>query len=845
MNATLYRIFLASLMQRRLASALSLAAIALGVALGLAVQLIHGAALDEFGRGTRLLAGGADLQVVGGQQGFDEALYPMLALRPEVAEASPLLEVEARLPGQPAGLRIFGVDLFRLAAVQPLLQPLARHDEGAEPDRLAALRPDRLFLSATARARLTGADGVPPARIGVQVGLSLVELTVAGEVPGMAQDLAVMDIAGVQQVFAAQGRLSRIDLKLVAGTRPHEAMQALQPLLPAGVSVRSPDEAQTEAGALSRAYRVNLTMLAAIALLTGGFLVFSTQLLSVSRRQREFALLRALGLERSTLIRGLLLEGAMLGALGGVLGIALGHALAGLALSLVGGDLGAGFFKGLNPQLQFDPGAASVYLLLGIAAGLCGSWLPARAAARVTPAHALHAGYSERSGVLNRAASGPGQARALPVALALAVLCTLLPPYDSIPVGGYLAVLAILAAALLALPGMARLLLPWLDHWRTPVWRLAHARLAATPGQAVVASAGVVASVALAASMAIMVSSFRVSVDDWLTQVLPADLYLRAASASSSAHIDAEALAQIAALPGVASVDTVRALNVRLDDEVPVLSLLARRVSAGWGLPLVAGQLDRAAAAGARPAWISEALADRLQLAPGRRLLLPIAGKQHEFVVLGIWRDYARQHPAVVIERSDYVALSADERINDVSLRLAPGVAVESVIAALRTRWSAQVMDIAQPGEIRALSLQIFDRSFVITYLMEAVAVLIGLFGLATTFAAVTASRRGEFGMLRHLGLTRGDVGRLLAIEGALTAGLGVVAGLGAGAAMAWVLIEIVNRQSFHWSMDLAIPWTSLAVFAASLIALGAWVARLAGAHAMRSSAVLAVKEDW
>ena len=845
MNTALYRIFLASLMQRRLASALSLLAIALGVALGLAVQLIHGAALDEFGRGTRQLAGGADLQVVGGREGFDEALYPILALRPEVAEASPLLELEARLPGQPAGLRIFGVDLFRLAAVQPLLLPLTPAVEGEMPDRLAALRPDRLFLSATARSRLTAADAAPPVQITVQVGLSLSTLKVGGEVPGVTQELAVMDIAAMQDLFAEHGRLSRIDLKLAAGISPRQAIQALQPLLPAGVSLRAPDAAATEAGALSRAYRVNLTMLAAIALLTGAFLVFSTQLLSVSRRQREFALLRALGLERSTLLRGLLLEGATLGLLGGGLGIALGHGLAGLALSLVGGDLGAGFFKGLNPELNFAPEAAGVYLLLGLAAGLCGSWLPARAAARVSPAHALHAGYGERSGMLSRAVSGPARTRALPVALASFVLCVTLPPLDSIPVGGYLAVLAILAAALLALPGMARLLLPLLGQGRTVTWRLAHARLATMPGQAVVASAGVVASVALATSMAIMVSSFRVSVDEWLTQVLPADLYLRAASAAGSGHIDAEALAHIAALPGVTSVDTVRALQLRLDDRVPVLSLLARRVSTGWGLPLVAGQLDRAAAAGARPAWISEALADRLQLAPGSRLSLPLAGKQHEFVVLGIWRDYARQHPAVVIERSDYVALSADERINDVSLQLAPGVAEETVIAALRMRWSAQVMDIAQPGEIRALSLQIFDRSFVITYLMEAVAVLIGLFGLATTFAALTASRRGEFGMLRHLGLTRGDIARLLAIEGALTAGLGVVAGLGAGGAMAWVLIEIVNRQSFHWSMDLAIPWTSLTLFASSLIALGAWVARLAGAHAMRSSAVLAVREDW
>ncbi|HPE04342.1 MAG TPA: FtsX-like permease family protein, partial [Thauera sp.] len=149
------------------------------------------------------------------------------------------------------------------------------------------------------------------------------------------------------------------------------------------------------------------------------------------------------------------------------------------------------------------------------------------------------------------------------------------------------------------------------------------------------------------------------------------------------------------------------------------------------------------------------------------------------------------------------------------------------------------------PGEIRAISLQIFDRTFLITYLMEAVAVVIGLFGIATTFAALAATRQGEFGMLRHLGFTRAEIGRLIATEGALTAGLGVVAGLAGGAAIAWVLIEIINRQSFHWSMELAVPCSGLTIFAVSLVMLAALVARLAGRHAMRQSAVLAVKADW
>ena len=870
MSATLHRLFLASLLRRRLATALSLLAIALGVALGLAVQLIHTAAIDEFGRGMRLIAGEADLQLVGPRDGFDEAIYPVLAARAEVAEASPVLVVEARLPGREEALEIYGVDLFRLARVQPMLLPRADAAADGTDTRFAALQAGNIFLSVEAHAHLsepqrleagasagvessdTAFAALRDGELALQSGVRSFKLQVAGEVPAASGRLAVMDIAGAQLHFDRVGVLSRIDLKLAAGVSAQAARQSLAALLPPGLALRVPEAAASELSTLSRAYRVNLTMLAAIALLTGGFLVFSTQLLSVARRRREFALLRALGMERRQLLRGLLTEGAAVGLAGGVFGVALGHVLAAAAFKLVGGDLGAGFFRGTQPQLQFDAMLVVGYLLLGIAAGVIGTWLPAREASRVAPARALKAGEGEYAGLPQvRGGWRPGVGL-----LVIAGLACILPPLNDIPIGGYGAVALTLAAAVLLLPTIARGVLPVLRRGRALSWRLAHARLSATPGQAVVAGAGVVASVALAAAMAIMVSSFRVSVDDWLAQVLPADLYVRASVSSGSGYLDGDALARIAAVPGVATVDTTRQVNLRISDEEPLFTVLARPVRGNWGLPLIAGSSERPARVNAAdaageidadlpPAWISEATADRRQIGVGDRLTLPLGGQLRHFIVAGIWRDYARQHGAALIESADYVALTGDQRINDAAISLAPGSDAATVAAALRADFGAEHLSIALPGEIRALSLQIFDRTFLITYLMEAVTVMIGLFGIATTFAALATTREGEFGMLRHLGFTRADIGRLIAIEGALTASLGVIAGLLAGAAIAWILIEIVNRQSFHWSMDLAVPWGALALFASSLIVLAALVARLAGARAMQRSAALAVKADW
>ena len=382
-------VFLGSLARRRVATLFSLMAIVLGVALGMAVQAVHEAALSEFGRGLRSLAGQADLQVVGPRGGFDEGLYAQLAARPEVADASPVVEVEVevKLAGREDTLTLLGVDVFALARVTPLLLP--RADEGGE--RFAVLADDGIFVSAAVRQAFGLKSGEA---IRLQVGATDVTLRVAGDLPaaGDARRLAVMDIAAVQARFGRLGQLTRIDLRLVDGVEPGAVRDVLQGVLPAGVLVEAPEAAEDQAANLSRAYRVNLTMLAAMALLTGGFLVFSAQALSVVRRRTEFAFLRAIGLSRRTLFGWLVAEGAAVGLAGGLVGTALGYGLAWGALVLLGGDLGAGYFSGLTPQLQFQPGVSAAYVALGMLAGVAGAWLPAREAATVSPAQALKAG---------------------------------------------------------------------------------------------------------------------------------------------------------------------------------------------------------------------------------------------------------------------------------------------------------------------------------------------------------------------------------------------------------------------------------------------------------------------
>ena len=829
---TLAPVFLGSLVRRRMATLFSLLAIILGVALGMAVQAIHEAALNEFGRGVRVLAGTADLRLVGPASGFDETLLEQILRHPEIAVATPIVEVEAKLASHEQLLRILGVDIFTLARVAPRLLPQS-HDKS---DRFAPLAEDSIFLSSAAQEAYGVKIGE---QLTVQDGSRSLKLRVAGDLPGVVdgQRLAVMDIAAAQLAFGRIGKLSRIDLIVASTSSPESLRDSLQATLPAGVLLETPEAASEQSGNLSRAYRVNLSMLAAIALLTGAFLVFSAQALSVVKRRSEFAFLRALGLERATLIRWLLAEGALIGLLGGIIGVALGYGLAWAALQLLGGDLGAGYFSGLQPQLEFKPALTALYVFLGLLAGLAGAALPALQAADISPAQALKStGDALLMGSHLRPWAGL-------LALTLSLAVCFIPPLAGLPLGGYAAIAFLLAGSILLLPAAAhRLTQPLAEHGTSVAWRLAAARLVSAPGYAVVSAAGVLTSVALAVAMAIMVASFRESVDEWLSQLLPADLYLRAGRAQSSAYMGEDLQAAIARTPGIKHLAFTRHDQLRLGEGQAPVALIARPLPAdGSVLPLV----GKALLSNLPALWISEAMADQFGWQPGRIVSLPLGGVAREFHVNGVWRDYSRQTGALMIDLAVYRQMTGDLRVNDAAITVAEPSTTEQVANRLMALADDATLEVARPGEIRRISLHIFDRTFAVTYLLEAVAIVIGLAGVAASFASLAATRRKEFGMLRHLGVSRAQIGAMLALEGALVASIGVLGGLLAGAGIGLILIEVVNRQSFHWSMDLHVPWGALLLFASSLIALASLAAVMAGRQAMRQDAVLAVREDW
>lgn len=813
---------------------ISVLAIALGVALGYAVQLVNHSAANEFAQALFTLSGEADLTVRGARGGFDETLFPPIARMPEVAVASPAVEIDARLPGKDDPLRVVGLDVMRAGRLQPGLA-------GEGNDRLDTLRSDTVFLSRPAAEWLGLKAGD---RLSIQVGLDRVQVEVAGVLDNRveSQRLAVMDIAAAQWRLQRLGHLTRIDLRLRPGVDVIGFQRQLQSELPPGVFVERPRSTVESNLRLSRAYRVNLNVLALVALFTGALLVFSTQALSVVRRRAELALLRVLGMTRRQVVRLLALESAIVGVVGAILGLAVGHVLAAAIVGAVGADLGAGFFAGVRPRLQVDAAALALFFAAGVIAALVGGLLPAIEAARAQPARALKAG-DEQTGY--RRIQSPWLGLVL---LLGGAITAQLPPLTGLPLFGYISIALLLIGAIALMPWISARVFARVPLPRAAWGALAIAQLRGAAAQTGVSLASIVAAVGLMVSMAIMVASFRNSLDAWLHRMLPANVYLRAGAAGDTGFLDWPAQQAIARLPGLQRVEFLRAQQILIDPAFPRVTLIARDLDATRAetvLPLVTGVV-RPAPGDPPSVWVTEPAADLFKLRPGARITLPIGGHSLPFTVAGIWRDYARQNGAFLIDRALYVQLSGDTVATDAGLWLMDGVEVERVRQALREAVpNGERIEVSEPGEIRRLSLTIFDRTFAVTYALEACAILIGLFGLSSSVAALVLARRREFGMLRHIGMTRRQIAAMLGAEGLLSSGLGVAVGLVLGWSISLILVHVVNRQSFHWSMEVHVPWTGLVVFALAMLALAAVTAAATGRQAMGGEAVRAVREDW
>jgi putative ABC transport system permease protein len=807
--------------------------IALGVAVVVSVDLSSASARRAFALSAEAVTGRATHQVVGGPRGLDERVLVQLSREAGIHPLAPVVEGWVSVQGAPGRtLRLLGVDPFSEAPFRPYL---GRGAAGIPTIGTLVTEPGTVLVSSETAAEL-----------GVGMSATLV-LRVAGRArpvrvigliePGGARSrqalagLVVADLATAQELLDRPGRLSHVDLAIPSGSHGEQLLARVRAALPPGAEV-VPAAARSEfVGALTRAFDVNLTALSLLALVVGLFLAYNTMTLSVVQRRATIGMLRALGVTRAEIVAVVLAEAFLLGVVATALGLGLGVALAGGLLRLVTRTINDLYFVVVVRELALSPAVLAKGAALGIGATLLAALVPAAEAATAPVGDAI------RRIVLEARAR-----RAAPRAAAagLAVLAT-----GGLVVAGAGRSLALSYAGLFALILGAALLTPLAMVGAATAAGAALGRLFGLPGRLAargvlstvsrtgVAVAALMVAVAATVGVGVMIRSFRATVVRWLETSLVADVYVAAPTIrggrGGESTLDPDVVARLRAAPGVAAVGTYRGARVTSPSGSTQLVALGIGPASYRQFRFLAGSPETVwpAFQEGGAAIVSEPYAYRHRLTVGAPLRLRTDRGERAFPIVGVFADYGSDQGVVMVSRRTYEAYWDDPGVSSLGLVLAPGSDADLVVQQLRARaGESQDLLIRSNRALREASLEIFDRTFAITAVLRVLATAVAVIGVLSALMALQLERARELGVLRAQGLMPREVWRLVLTQtsllGGIAGGLAVPVGIG----LALVLIHVINRRAFGWSIETTVPADVLvqAVGLAILAALAAGV---------------------
>ncbi len=813
---------------RPIRTTITVVGIALGVSVSVAIRTANVEVLRSFEEAVTSVAGQATLQITAGDLGFDERLIVPVRRHPDVAAALPVLAIGGTVASGPQAeqtVRILALDLLEAAEFKEFRVEIPG-DEERFVDRL--LRPTTLFVG----KRLAEKWNLEPGReLDLFVGTARRQVTVEGVITATTdlssawEHLAVMDIAAAQELFGLVGRLDRIDVVTGTERSVEEVAADLRDLLPATVTVARPSHRSRQVERMVRAFQLNLTTLSAVGLLVGLLLVYNTVSYAVVQRRREIGVFRAIGMPRGGVMTLFIAEGALMGLVGGV----------------VGGWLGAMYSTRIVGMLrrsvselyaQVPPGAGpmgadldSILLqsaVLGMGVSIIGALAPSLEASRTQPARALAPGQYEdaQEDRAGRLAVAGG------VMLVLALAMALPGPVGDLPLFGYASALSLL----LGLSFLAPLFLrafgasAGLERGRlTPgmmsaaLGRLAADQIGRSPGRNGVTVSALMVGVAIMVGVGIMVQSFRQTVEDWIQQTIIADLIVAPAAwpvgdegAGQGYRIPLSVAGAVATVPGVAAVDIYR--NMRIEVGGRTVSLVARdlEVHATWSRYLFFEGASAAVLEQTRAregVVVSEVFARNAGVGVGEEVTLKTPQGLRAFPVMGVFYDYATDGGKVVMDHGLFRRLWDDPSTSVIPVYLHPGADLETVRRDIEGSVGRQgELAILRNADIKEEILAIFDRTFTVTYALELIAVTIALLGIANTVLTSVLERQREIATMRAIGASAPQIKRLVLWETSYLGLIGGLLGVVAGVLLAILLIEVINRQSFGWTIRFLFP---------------------------------------
>ncbi len=807
--------------RRPLQSLFLVVGVAIGVAMIVAIDLANGSANRAFALGTEQITGRATHQVVGGSDGVSSAFYARLRRELGFRLSAPVVESYVSVPqldAQP--MRLLGIDPFAEPPFRSYLGGDEQTVNAAEVDGFVSyitpflLEPKTVLIGQSVADRYDLQPGQSlPIRLGARMeSLKIVGLLVpSNELSRRALDgLLIVDISTAQELLGRVGRLDRIDLILPPGAEGEARLEEIRGLLPAGARVVLPAARSATVEEMTAAFRLNLTALSLLALVVGMFLIYNTVSFSVVQRRSVLGILRALGMTRRELFAMILVEAASLGLIGTVLGLALGVLLGRGAVQAVTQTINDLFFVVAVRNADIPIWTLAKGALSGVGAALLAALLPALEATSVPPAGAIL-----RSGIEQKARRALPRLTAAGLLLGLLGAALLIPEWNLVV--AFVGLFAVILGAALVTPALTHLLMDGVRRLLSRrfgiLTRMAPRNIMRSLSRTSAAIAALMVAVSVIIGVGVMIVSFRLTVEQWLDEILQADIFVSAPALGpnrNNATLEPALLEQLREFSDIADFSTNREVEAAatLPDGKRVTVQLAAllRDLAGEDRRYRESVGDNAAtwdAVEAGGVVINETMANRFKLQVGQGLQLLTSSGEQRFPIVGITYDFD-VNPTLLMSDRVYRSYWNDDAISTIALFVEPGVDVDETVNALRRAFAGEAeLLISSNRGVRRNALEVFDRTFAITVALRLLATFVAFVGILSTLMSLQLERAREIGVLRANGMTRRQLWGLTLLETGL---LGTSAGLIAiptGFVLALILIYIINLRSFGWTLSM------------------------------------------
>jgi putative ABC transport system permease protein len=821
--------------------------VAVGVAVFLSIRLANQQTMMSFTESVDLVLGSSHAVIRVEGMDFDEQVFKKLhTLRDEI-KAYPVVEGYGVESTSGEVVEIIGTDLLQDSGIRDFsIKTVEKDLKGLLKiimDPSGIILPEK-FVPGT---HFAPGDTVQFLIKGKEKSLNVnAVLENKGIAKALNGNFALMDIAAAQIAFEKIGRLDRIDIQFLNPVDFELMREKIAALLPENMKVERPQRKNRQVEKMLQAFQYNLTALSFVALLVALYLIYNMIALSVVRRRVEIGTLRALGATPTLIALIFFLEAGVIGAIGSLLGIGMGYYFAQFSLDAVSLTVNNLYAPSYVTEVDFQWSQMGPYFFLGVFLSFISAVIPAWDAATTPPTSVMRRGSYDLK--LFRGNRGLNMT-ALAV-LILSAICTQLPPIDHFPYFGFFSVFLIILAVSLFSPSV----LLWARDRLHFFFKnrfggeglLACMNLSQNVGRNALAVSSLAIAFMMVISMLIMVHSFRETVIVWIDQTLRADLFVRVAGGRDIDYqhtLPSESVEKLKSLKGIAAVDQFRALDITYNELPVVLATGDFSVLSQYGNLVIksgppAQELDRIMV-GHNRALVSEAFSLKHKVKVGDILELQTPTGLAKMEIAAIYFDYSRERGYIILDRTTFLKYYQATEINSFVIYLDDKVQLKTIRKEVLKTLKDHRLIIRSNSELKQQVLEVFDKTFAITYSLEIIAILVAVLGLFNTLVSLILERKREIGILRFIGAFTGQIKRMVLIEAGILGLIGSAMGFVAGVVVSYILIFVINKQSFGWTIQVHFPY--LYIFGMVLLFWG--ISLLSGLYPARLAANLNPKE--